>query len=528
MRMGTPLSPSRSILRRGGRCRTAAALRGLAAALRGLAAAVAGACLATPAAAHGFGQRYDLPIPLSFYLAGAAAAVVVSFVIVGLFVREASRIHPYPRIDLIATPLGRWIASPSLALALEFLALAGFIITILAGFRGDQNPYRNIAPTMVWTIVWVGLAYVSAFVGNLWTLINPWRTIFESIETIDRGITGRSTFGLRLPYPEWLGVWPAFILLLAFAWIELVYPNPAVPYFIAWLALAYSLLTFAGMFLFGREFWLERGEVFTAVFGTFARFAPLEIRTGAHYGVWLRPFGAGLIEGGSVSTSMMAFVLLLLSTVLYDGALGTPEWDKLEGAIAAHLSALGDLKLMAVRTAGLVAFWLVFCGAYVGVSAIMSAVTQRRLPPLVIARSFAFTLVPIAIGYHFAHYFTFLLVQGQYIIPLASDPFGFGWNLFGTSGYRVDIAIVDARFAWYTAVTAILTGHVAAVYLAHLTALRTFPARALALRSQLPLTALMVVYTFVSLSILAEPIVASRTPAQPSGLSAEIAVPADV
>jgi len=516
--MGPSLSLSRFILKRAGR-------RGTAAARRGLAAAVAAASLATPAAAHGFGQRYDLPIPLSFYLTGAAAAVVVSFVIVGLFVREAPRVDRYARIDLIATPLGRWIANPSLALALKFLALAGFIITILAGFRGDQNPYRNIAPTMVWTIAWVGLAYVSAFVGNLWAVINPWRTIFESIETIDRGIPARSAFGPRLPYPEALGVWPAFVLLLVFSWIELVYPNPAVPYFIASLALAYSLLTFVGMFLFGRECWLERGEVFTAVFGTFARFAPIEIRTGHHREMWLRPFGVGLVEGGSVSTSMMAFVLLLLSSVLYDGALGTPEWGQLEGAIAAHLSALGDFKLMAIRTAGLFAFWLAFCGAYVGVSAIMSAVTQRRLAPLVIARSFAFTLVPIAIGYHFAHYFTFLLIQGQYIIPLASDPFGFGWNLFGTAAYRVDIAIVDARFAWLTAVTAILIGHIAAVYLAHVKAMQVLDTRRMALRSQVPLTALMVVYTFVSLSILAEPIVERRAPAQP--VTAEIEVPED-
>src|SRR5262249_4213073 len=219
MRMGTSLSPSRSILRRIGPPRRAAALRALA-------AAVAAACLATPAAAHGLGQRYDLPIPLSFYLTGAAAAVVVSFVIVGLFVREAPRVDRYPRIDLIATPLARWIASPSLALALKFLALAGFIVTILAGFRGDQSPYRNLAPSMVWTISWVGLDYVSAFVGNLWAVINPWRTIFESIETIDHGITG-TAFGPRLLYPEALGVWPAFVLLLAFSWIELVYPNPA-------------------------------------------------------------------------------------------------------------------------------------------------------------------------------------------------------------------------------------------------------------------------------------------------------------
>src|SRR5262245_8498131 len=520
MRTGTSLSLSRSILRQTGRRRGAAALHGFA-------VTVAAAGLATPASAHGFGQRYDLPIPLSFYLAGVAAAVVVSFLIVGLFVREVPRVRAYPRVDLIATPLGRWIASPSLALAVKLLALAAFIVTIVAGFRGDQNPYRNIAPTIVWIIGWVGLAYVSAFVGNIWAVINPWRTIFESIETIYQGITGRREFGLRLSYAEALGVWPACLLLLAFAWIELVYPNPAVPRTIAWLALAYSVLTFTGMLLFGCERWLERGELFTAVFGTFARFAPIEIRTAPQREMWLRPFGAGLLDSNSVSTSMMAFVLLLLATVLYDGALATPEWGKLEGAIAPYLSALGDYRLVAIRTAGLIAFWLIFCGFYVGICVVMSAVTERRLAPLVIARSFAFTLVPIAIGYHLAHYFTFLLIQGQYIIPLASDPFGLGWNLFGTAGYRVDIAIVGARFSWYTAVTAILVGHIAAVYLAHAKAMQVFGARAVALRSQVPLTALMVVYTLVSLSILAEPLVERRVPAQPANVAAEIPVPDD-
>jgi hypothetical protein len=514
------LPRSRSILKRATRL-------GAAAALGALATGAVTALLSTRAGAHGFGQRYDLPIPLSFYLVGTAAAVVVSFLIVALFVREAPRPHAYPRVDLLAAPWGRWIASPALVSALKLIALAVFIITIIAGFRGDPNPYRNIAPTMVWTITWVGLAYVSAFVGNLWGVISPWRTIFGAVETIHQGITGRPDLSLRLPYPAALGVWPAFALLLMFSWIELIYPNPAVPQFIAWLVLAYSVMAFAGMLVFGRECWLQHGEVFTLVFGTFARFAPLEARVEPQRALSLRPFGAGLIDGGAVSTSMMAFVLLLLSSVLYDGALGTPEWGRLEGAVAVHLPMLGDFKLMAIRTAGLVAFWLVFFGAYVGVSAVMSAVTAGRLSPLDMARSFALTLVPIAIGYHLAHYLTFLLVQGQYIVPLASDPFGFGWNLFGTAGYRVDIAIVDARFAWYAAVIAILTGHIAAVYLAHREAMRVLDARGAALRSQVPLTALMVVYTFVSLSILAEPIAQRRAPAQPSEIAIAIAVPED-
>ena len=163
---------------------------------------------------------------------------------------------------------------PGLAQAIKFLALAVFIITLIAGFRGDQNPYRNIAPTMVWIVGWVGLAYVSAFAGNLWALLNPWRTIFESLETIYRGVTQRPALSLRLRYPAWLGVWPAVALLLAFSWIELIYPSPAVPSHIAGLMAGYSILTLLGMFAFGGETWLKHGEVFTLVFGTFARFSP--------------------------------------------------------------------------------------------------------------------------------------------------------------------------------------------------------------------------------------------------------------
>ncbi len=156
----------------------------------------------------------------------------------------------------------------------------------------------------------------------------------------------------------------------------------------------------------------------------------------------------------------------------------------------------------------------------------MSWLASGTPRPLEVARSFALTLVPIAIGYHVAHYLVFLLVQGQYIIPLLSDPFGRGWDLFGTAGYRVDIAIAGARFAWYTAVGAIVTGHVFAVYLAHRRAIAVFSPPRVALATQVPLTALMVVYTFIGLSITAEPIVESRDAATPATVSEAVTIPA--
>ena len=520
---------------------------------------MAAAVTAVPASAHGFGQRYDLPLPLWLYLLAIAAAIVFSFVVAALFMRQAPRSVSYPHVGLLAHSFGRLIAHPALALALKLISLVLFVVALAAGFRGNQNPYQNIAPTLVWVIGWVGLAYVSAFVGNLWALINPWRTVFEAAESLYRRLgRGRPLFW-RMAYPEKLGVWPAFALLLLFSWTELVYPSPALPAHIAWLAVGYSIITWAGMAVYGGETWLRHGELFSVVFGVFARFAPVEVRVlepsicnrcPAHcrnaggacidcYDCYrragprqrelaLRPFAAGLLDSRPASASMTAFVLLILSTVLYDGLLSTPEWNALEARLAALALGNGDAAAITIRTAGLAASWILFFGAYLGVSAIMSAAVAGRRSTWDLARSFAFTLIPIAIAYHLAHYLVYLLTQGQYIVPLMSDPFGYGWNLFGTAGYRVDIAIAGARFAWYTAVIAIVLGHVVAVFLAHARATRLFSTRRAALRSQVPLTALMVAYTFVSLSILAEPITERRPSALPD-LTAPgmISVPAE-
>ena len=130
-----------------------------------------------------------------------------------------------------------------------------------------------------------------------------------------------------------------------------------------------------------------------------------------------------------------------------------------------------------------------------------------RIPSMDVAGYFILSLIPIAIAYHLAHYFSYLLIAGQYIIPLVSDPLGLGWNLFGTIEYRIDIGIVNAKFVWYLAVVAIVFGHAMAVYVAHFMAIRVFFDRKSALRSQFPMLVLMVLYTMISLWILSQPII---------------------
>jgi ABC-type tungstate transport system substrate-binding protein len=153
---------------------------------------------------------------------------------------------------------------------------------------------------------------------------------------------------------------------------------------------------------------------------------------------------------------------------------------------------------------------LVFVLVYVLFARWIARAAGHRRSTGAVARTFVLSLIPIAVAYPLAHSLSYFLIQGQLMIRLASDPFGFGWNVFGTARYRPDIGIVGARFVWYMAVIAIVLGHIIAVYVAHAIALRQFRQPRVALRSQIPMLVLMVGYTVISLWILAQPIVETR------------------
>jgi hypothetical protein len=237
--------------------------------------------------------------------------------------------------------------------------------------------------------------------------------------------------------------------------------------------------------------------VFAVVFGLFARFAPLEK---CNRRCVLRPYAAGLIPKEPLASSMIALTLLVLGTVTADGLMETPLWvgllERFAITSSALLIALSALLLLVPLVLGALYFLTI------GVMAWLTGATTLNL-----AGWFVLSLVPIAIAYSLAHYFSFLMVAGQFIIPLISDPFGWGWDLFGTSLYRIEIGIVDAKFIWYLSVIAIVTGHVLAVYLGHVTSLALFRDAVRARRSQYPMLALMIAYTMFSLWIIAQPIV---------------------
>jgi hypothetical protein len=479
---------------------------------------VSAAALALPpaeAAAHAFGQRYDLPLPLALWLAAAGAAVAFSFLIFALALRRGTSAASYPRFDLLRLPGTRALAHPVVSGALRVLSVGVFLVLIAAGLFGTQDPFRNLAPAFVWIAWWIGFTYLSAVAGDLWAVLNPWKALYGWAEAIARWIRPAARFGLGQRLPERLGVWPATVLLLAFAWLEIAWDGNSVPANIAWLALGYSALTWAAMFAFGREAWLRSGEVFAVYFGMLTKLAPFEGGTGNGAACeWnLRPPAAGLLAGRPVSTSAAAFVIVMLATVTFDGVRETPLWAGLLARWSQPGEPVSAFLWTVSATAGLLLCPCAFALVILGASALMAQLAREDARPASageLARLFVPTLLPIAFAYHVAHYLSYLLVAGQVVIPLASDPLGRGWDLLGTAHYKVEAGIVGARFAWYTSVIVIVLGHVLAMYVAHRLALARFSGPRTARRSQVPLAALMVAYTMASLWILAQPIVETR------------------
>jgi hypothetical protein len=491
------------------------------------------------ALAHGFGMRYDIPVPFWLYAYGAAAAVVLTFV---LLVDARPVPHRYPRLDLLSLGWFRAaFAGGALLLGLRLLSVALFFLVVASGLIGNQEPTANLAPTFVWIIWWVGLVFLTALVGNLWELVNPWKILFGWADGAIRRLGRGKGLGPLLPYPAGWGVWPALALYLGFAWVELVFLGSAIPFNIAALLLVYSAITWAGMTLFGTEAWLRGGEAFSVFFGILARFAPTEVRVTdpglckgceAHcqatdggcvncYECFaraapedrqlnLRPPAVGLSRPEPVIADRLAFVVFALAIVTYDGLMATPFWlgvRTLAAPVVQTLGTSGLESLYLIQTLGLVAVPLLFLTAYLGFVKLAQVFSGGVVATRRLAAAYVYTLVPIALAYQAAHYYTLLLIQGQSLFSLASDPLGLGWDLLGTAGYEVNVGLLSADFVWYSQVALIVVGHVIAVYLAHGISLRLIHDRKRAVRSQYPMLALMVFYTVFSLWILNQPVV---------------------
>ncbi|NNJ46702.1 MAG: hypothetical protein HKP18_02615, partial [Acidimicrobiia bacterium] len=280
--------------------------------------------MAAPVWAHGIGGRGDLPVPLSFFVIGAGAAVVVSFVALTLLWSQPRLQNPPPTRAHRRGPV-------RLLPALRWVGLAGLALVVAAGALDGNQTTRNISPTLVWVYFWLVVPFASAAVGNLWRWMNPWRSLAR---WLNPDLPERPDIAARL------GMWPATLAFLAFTWLEIVSPNGADPRTLALAAVTYTVVLVAATRWLGVESGLRTFDAFGNYHRLLAAISPYRLdapapgpgaaRVGAtieRWG-WLRALPS--IEP---ARGLTAFVLVMIGTVTYDGLSGSQWWGDVAGGL---------------------------------------------------------------------------------------------------------------------------------------------------------------------------------------------------
>lgn len=428
------------------------------------------------ASAHGIGGRSDLPLPLEYFLVAALVVLLASFGLLAVA-------WPRPRLQGGRRWRGTgWLPPEWLTIVLRWVGVTGLALVVTAGLL-DGGQGGNLGPIVVWVVFWLVIPFAAVATGNLWQVLNPWRAIGGLIRSEGPDGPGR------------LGVWPAAFALLAFVWLELIHPGSGDPATLAWAALFYTGYLALWTRVTGVSRAMASADAFTVYHRLFSGIAPFgrDAEGRVRYRGWLRGLVA-LPEWPGLAF----FANAAIGSVTYDGLAGTPFWDDMGFALvgsAQHAIWFTTISLLIV----VALVHLAYLGACRWAA---RAANTPGLRTTEVAASFAHTLVPIAVAYAFAHYFTLIAFEGQSLLAAFSDPFARGWDLFGTADFSPDFTWLPPVAVWWVQLIVILIGHLVAVTLAHDRALARLPGGD-SVRSQYAMVALMGLLTCTGLTVLA-------------------------
>jgi hypothetical protein len=441
--------------------------------------------------AHGLGGSSDLPVPYAYAMVGAAWALTFTFALVA-FAWRRPRFdplkpgHPLPAAltTLVDARVTRWTVAAA--------ALAFAVWVVLAGVWGPQTQ-SNALLGAFYVLLWVGLVALSLLFGPVWRVISPMRTVYLLLRRIPLGRLRRR----RVSYPEGWGYRPAAVGLFAFVWMELASPNSAsLPAVRAWL-LIYAVAMLVGAWLCGQR-WLARADPFGVYSMAVSRLSPFRRNPTTGKIVIGNPFDH--LPSLPVRPGVVVTLAVLLGSTAFDSFSSSPTWRGFADGISRGFGIAPTVSSSVLRTVGLIVFISVVAVSFSLAARATGGVDrdQRRTLPGQMAHS----LIPIVVGYIFAHYLSYLVERGQQAVIALADPFGRGWNLFGLAHLHVAYVLsAHPQVLAAIKVACVVTGHIMAVIAAHDRALRLLPAGH-QLTGQLTMMLVMVGYTFTGLYLL--------------------------
>ena len=445
---------------------------------------------ATVVLAHGLGGSGDLPVPYLYAMVGAAWALTFTFALVA-FAWRRPRFDPHKPGHPLPAAVTTLVDAPATRRAMAGVALVFAVWVAAAGVWGPQSE-SNALLGVLYVLLWVGLVALSLAFGPVWRMLSPMRTVYLLL----RRITPRRFDRPRRTYPEGWGYRPATVGLFAFVWMELASPNSAsLPWVKAWL-LIYALLMLAGAWLCGQR-WLARADPFGVYSMAVSRLSPFRRNPNGRIAIG-NPLDH--LPSLPVRPGVVVMPAVLLGSTAFDSFSSSPTWRGFADRLTRAFGLSPTLSSSVLRTLGLIVFISVVAVTFSLAARTTGGVdrAQRRALPGQLAHS----LIPIVVGYTFAHYLSYLVERGQQAVFALADPFGRGWNLLGLAHLHVAYVLsVHPPVLAGIKVGCVVTGHILAVVAAHDKALRLLPAGH-QLTGQLTMMLVMVGYTFTGLYLL--------------------------
>lgn len=495
-------------------------------------------------------------IPNWLYYCSIAFILIISF---GIFEwltpdpdKRESKISFFPRLPFLNVVwLEKFVQHSATRFFLRLVVVTLFILVIAAGLFGSQLPAKNIAPLLTWTIWWGGLILVILYAGTIWCYVCPWDAIADWAEGLRFWGTKKEGLGLGLKVPKrWQNIWPAIILFILLTWLELGFKVTMSPRITAWMALGITAAAVMGAFIFERKTFCRYACPVGRIIGIYALFSPVEVRAkdldvcrscrtqscfkGNAQGeacptslyipamrentncltcmecakscevnnvaLNARPWGTDLIANHRVRFDEAWLALILLVLAAFHGLTMTAVWRD----ILSTLQERSGFSHMLTFSLAMFVLMAIPCLLYAGLVAVSYRLgTSDTYSYRDYFMRYSYALLPIALFYHLAHNCEHLLMEGQKIIPLFSDPFGWQWNLFGMADVTL-APLINIKTLWFVQVALVVVGHVYSLWVAQGVALRMFP-KGRTLRSQLPMLIAMILFSLLSLWLLKQP-----------------------